>query len=155
MCPSLYWIFLLLSASDSVMDLERAIYLGLSSFPIRERIQLMMICDYSSFLFEEIWVDWQDNILFGIILFSVLANFNLTCGKCAFQIIRYRPLGPSGPGLRLALAPRGLDIAWGAPLLWAWWVGRCVRFSNLIRIQLELELNSLKSYHDLYQCATK
>ena len=54
MCPSLDWILLLLSASDSVMDLERAIYLGLSSFPIRGRIQLMMICDYSSFLIEEI-----------------------------------------------------------------------------------------------------
>ena len=56
----------------------------------------MMICNYLSFLIEEIWVDWQDNILFGIILFSVLANFNLTCGIWAFQIIRYRPLGPSG-----------------------------------------------------------
>ena len=40
----------------------------------------MMICNYVSFLIEEIWGDWQDNILFGIILFSVLANFNLTCG---------------------------------------------------------------------------
>ena len=84
----------------------------------------MMICNYFSFLIEEIWVDWQDNILFEIILFSVLANFNLPCGIWAFQIIRYRPLGPSGLGLRLALAPWGLDIAWGAPLLWAWWVGR-------------------------------
>ena len=80
----------------------------------------MMICNYFSFLIEEIWVHWQNNILFGIILFSVLANFNLTCEIWAFQIIRYRPLGPNGPSLRLALAPRGLDIAWGAPLLWAW-----------------------------------
>ena len=80
----------------------------------------MMIRKYFSFLIEEIWVDWQDNILFGIILFSVLVNFNLTYGIWAFQIIRYQPLGPSGPGLRLALAPRGLDIAWGTPLLWAW-----------------------------------
>ena len=38
----------------------------------------MMICNYLSFLIEEIWVDWQDNILFGIILFYVLANFNRT-----------------------------------------------------------------------------
>ena len=38
----------------------------------------MMICNYFSFLIEEIRVDWQDNILFRIILFSVLANFNLT-----------------------------------------------------------------------------
>ena len=57
MCPSLDWIFLLLSVSDSVMDLERAIYLGLSTFPIGGRIQLMMICDYFFFLIEEIWVD--------------------------------------------------------------------------------------------------
>ena len=80
----------------------------------------MMICNYLSFLIEEIWVDWQENILFEIILFSVLANFNLTCGIWAFQIIRYRSLGPSGAGLRLALSSKGLDIAWGAPLLWAW-----------------------------------
>ena len=40
----------------------------------------MMICNYLSFLIEEVWVDWQDNVLFGIILFSVLANFSLTCG---------------------------------------------------------------------------
>ena len=37
----------------------------------------MKICNYFSFLIEEIWVDWQDNILLGIILFSVLENFNL------------------------------------------------------------------------------
>ena len=80
----------------------------------------MMICNYFSLLIEEIWVDWQDNILFGIILFFVLANFNPTCGIWVFQIIRYRPLRPSELGLRLALAPRGLDIAWDAPLLWAW-----------------------------------
>ena len=80
----------------------------------------MMICNYFSFLIDEIWVNWQDNILFGIILFYVLAKFNLICGIWAFQIIRYRPLGPSEPGLRFVLAPRGMDITWGAPLLWAW-----------------------------------
>ena len=79
----------------------------------------MMICNYLSFLIEETWVDWQDNILFGIILFSVLANFNLPCGIWAFQIIRYRSLGPNGAGLCLALSSKGLDIAWGAPFLWA------------------------------------
>ena len=84
----------------------------------------MMICNYFSFLIDEIWLDWQDNILFGIILFSVMVKFNLICGIWAFQIIRDRPLGPSGLGLRFALAPRGLDIAWGAPLLLAWRVGR-------------------------------
>ena len=80
----------------------------------------MMICNCFSFLIDEIWLDWQDNILFGIILLSVLAKFNLICRIWAFQIIRDRPLGPSGSGLRFALAPRGLDIVWGAPLLWAW-----------------------------------
>ena len=54
MCPSLDWIFLLLFVSDLVMDLERAIYLGLSTLPIGGRIKLMMIFDYSSFFIEEI-----------------------------------------------------------------------------------------------------
>ena len=40
----------------------------------------MMICNYFSFLIDEIWLDWQDNILFGIILFSVMVKFNLICG---------------------------------------------------------------------------
>ena len=84
----------------------------------------MMICNYFSFLIDEIWLDWQDNILFGIILFSVLAKFNLICGIWVFQIIQDRPLGPSGPGLRFVLTLRGLDIAWGVPLLWVWRVGR-------------------------------
>ena len=34
MCPLLDWTFLLLSVSDLVTDLERAIYLGQSTFPI-------------------------------------------------------------------------------------------------------------------------
>ena len=84
----------------------------------------MMICNYFSFLIDEILLDWQDNILFGISLFSVLAKFNLICWICAFQIIKDRPLGSSGPGLRFALALRSLDIAWGVPFLWVWRVGR-------------------------------
>ena len=40
----------------------------------------MMICNYFSFLIDEIRLDWQDNILVGIILFSILAKFNLICG---------------------------------------------------------------------------
>ena len=83
----------------------------------------MMICNYFSFLIDEILLDWQDNILFGIILFSVLAKFNLICEIWAFQIIQDRPLGPSGSGLRFVLALRGLDIAWGVPLIWVWRVG--------------------------------
>ena len=82
----------------------------------------MVICYYFSFHIDEILLDLWDNILF--ILFSLLAELNLICGIWAFPIIQDRPLGPSGPGLHFELAPRGLDIAWGAPLLWAWRVGR-------------------------------
>ena len=82
----------------------------------------MMICYYLSFLIDEIWLDWWDNILF--ILFSVLAELNLICGIWAFSIIQDWPLGSSGPGLHFELALGGLDIAWGAPLLWVWRVGR-------------------------------
>ena len=37
----------------------------------------MMICYYFSFLIDELWLDRQDNILLGVILFSVLAKRNL------------------------------------------------------------------------------
>ena len=40
--------------------------------------------------------------------------------------------GPSGLGLRFGLAQRGLYIALGAPLLWAWRVGMRAHFSNPI-----------------------
>ena len=80
----------------------------------------MMICNYFSFLIDEIWFDWQVNILFGIIPFSILVKFNLICGIWAVQIIRDRPLGPTEPSLHFVLAPRGLDIAWRATLLCAW-----------------------------------
>ena len=53
----------------------------------------MMICYYLSFLIDEIGLDLQDNIFLGIILFSVLAKFNLICRIWAFQIIKDRPLG--------------------------------------------------------------
>ena len=82
----------------------------------------MMICYYFSFLIDWIWLDGQDNILF--ILFSVLEKLSLICGIRALQIIQVQPLGSSGPGPHFALAPRGLDIARGAPLLWAWRVSR-------------------------------
>ena len=39
----------------------------------------MMTCYYLSFLIEEIWLDLQDNISLGVILFSVLAKHNLIC----------------------------------------------------------------------------
>ena len=37
----------------------------------------MMSCHYLSFLIDEIWLDRQDNILLGAILFHVLTKHNL------------------------------------------------------------------------------
>ena len=56
----------------------------------------MMTCYYLSFLIEEIWLDLQDNILLGVILFSVLAKHNLICKIWTFQFIQGRPLGLAG-----------------------------------------------------------
>ena len=39
----------------------------------------MMICYYFPFLIDKIWLDRQDDILLGVILFSVLAKYNLIC----------------------------------------------------------------------------
>ena len=55
-----------------------------------------MICHYFSFLIDEIWLDRQDNILLGVILFSVLAKHNLICRIWTFQFIKYHPLGLTG-----------------------------------------------------------
>ena len=44
----------------------------------------MMICHYFSFFIVEIWLDWQDNLLLGVIIFSVLAKHNLICGVWTF-----------------------------------------------------------------------
>ena len=66
----------------------------------------MMICYYFSFLIDEIWLDWWDNIL--LVIFSVLTELNLICGIWAFSIIRDRPLGSSWSGLHFELAPGGL-----------------------------------------------
>ena len=90
----------------------------------------MMIYYYFPIFIDEIWLDWQDNILF--IIFSVLAELNMIYRIWASPVIQGRPLGLSGLGPRFALAPRGLDISWGAPRLWAWQVGRRARFSNPI-----------------------
>ena len=56
----------------------------------------MMICYYLSFLIDEIRLDRQDNILLGVILFSVLAKHNLICRIWTFQFSQYRPLGLAG-----------------------------------------------------------
>ena len=53
----------------------------------------MMICYYLSFLIDEIWLDSQDNIFLGIILFSVLAKFNPICRIWSIQVTQDRPLG--------------------------------------------------------------
>ena len=65
----------------------------------------MMICHYSSFLIDEIWLDWWNNIL--LFLFSVLTVLNLICGIWASSIILDRPLGSHGPGLHFELASGG------------------------------------------------
>ena len=55
----------------------------------------MMICYYLSFFIDEIWLDLQDNIFLGIILFSVLMKFNQICRIWAIQVIQDRSLGLS------------------------------------------------------------
>ena len=58
---------------------------GIIFLPYWGGIQLMIICYYFSFFIDEIWLDWQDNILF--ILFSVLTELNLICRIWASPII--------------------------------------------------------------------
>ena len=65
----------------------------------------MMICHYFSFLIDEIWLDWWNNIL--LFLFSALTELNLICGIWASSIILDRPLGSRGSGLHLELASGG------------------------------------------------
>ena len=65
----------------------------------------MMICHYFSFLIDEIWLDWWNNIL--LFLFLHLTELNLICGIWALPIIWDRSLGSSGQGLHFELAPRG------------------------------------------------
>ena len=65
----------------------------------------MMICHYFSFLIDEIWLDWWNNIL--LFLFFAWTKLNLICGIWAFSITRDRPLRSSGPGLHFELASGG------------------------------------------------
>ena len=65
----------------------------------------MMIYHYFSFLIDEIWLGWWNNIL--LFLFSALTELNLIYEIWAFSIIRDRPVGSRGPGLRFELASRG------------------------------------------------
>ena len=65
----------------------------------------MMICHYFSFLIDEIWLGWWNNIL--LFLFSVLTDLNLICEIWVFSIIRDRPMGSRGPVLHFELASGG------------------------------------------------
>ena len=65
----------------------------------------MMISHYFSFLIDEIWLDWWNNIL--LFLFSALTELNLICGIWASSIILDWPLGSRGPGLHFELASGG------------------------------------------------
>ena len=64
-----------------------------------------MIRHYFSFLIDEIWLDWWNDIL--LFLFSALTELNLICRIWAFSIIRDRPLGSSRSGLHFELALGG------------------------------------------------
>ena len=65
----------------------------------------MMICHYFSFLINEIWLDWWNNIL--LFLFSAFTVLNLIYGIRASSIILDRPLGSRGSGLHFGLASGG------------------------------------------------
>ena len=60
-----------------------------------------MICHYFPFLNDEIWLDWQGSISLGIILFSVLAKYNLICRIWTFQFIQDHPLDLAGRAFAL------------------------------------------------------
>ena len=62
----------------------------------------MVICHYFSFLIDEIWLGWWNNIL--LFLFSALTELNLIW---AFSIIRDRHVGSRGPGLCFELTSGG------------------------------------------------
>ena len=64
-----------------------------------------MICHYFSFLIDEIWLDWWNNIL--LFLFSALTELNLIYGIWTFSIIWDRPLGYRRPGLPFELTSGG------------------------------------------------
>ena len=65
----------------------------------------MMICHCFSFLINEIWLDWWNNIL--LFLFFALKVLNLICGIRASSIILDRPFRSRGLGLHFGLASGG------------------------------------------------
>ena len=99
----------------------------------------MMICHYFSFLIDEIWLDWWNNIL--LFLFSALTELNLICGIWAFSIIQDRPLGSSGPGLHFELASGGPGTHHFFGL--GEWAGRPVFLTLSITVILKINLKTL------------
>ena len=80
-----------------------------------------MFCHYFSFLIDEIWLDRQDNILLGVILFSVLAKHGLVCRIWTFQFIQDYPLG---------LAGRAFVLGWYRGAWVLHWVHRSFGFGE-------------------------
>ena len=89
--------------------------------------------NYLIFLIGEIYLDLQDNILLGIILFSLSMGFSLICRIWAFSITHNRPLGRADWAFL-----KGLSASMGAPLLWVWRVGLLAHFSNPINIDVNM-----------------
>ena len=76
-----------------------------------------MICHYFYFLIDEIWLDRQDNILLGVILFFVLAKHSLICSIWTFQFIQDHPLGLAvGPSFWDGTEGPGYCIGYAIPL---------------------------------------
>ena len=119
-----------------------------------------VIENYPISLIGEIWFDLQDKQLLENILLPLFVRFCLI-----YRINSYweyptflideiqsdlqdmglpnypRPaFGPSGLGLRFGLMQRGLDIALGAPLFWAWRVGIRAHFSNPINFYIKSKI---------------
>ena len=86
-------IFLLLSVSDLVKDIERVVYLGKSSFLIGGS-GWMMNCYFLSFLIDEIRLDLQDNIFYFSYLWETSHN---------------RPSGRADLDLHSGLVPKRLE----------------------------------------------
>ena len=91
-----------------------------------------MICHYFSFLIVEIWLARQDSILLGIILFSILVKHKSDLQDMGLPNYPRPAFEPSVLGFRFGLMQRGMDITWGAPLLWAWRAGLRANFYSPI-----------------------
>ena len=98
-----------------------------------------MVWRHSSFLIDKIWLDWQDNILLWIILFSVLRRYILIGKIRTFQIIIVRPLGLADRAFTLG-CHRGVWVlhwAYHSFGLGKWASGGAHRDSQLVVRQIE------------------